>query len=118
KSIEKRLKSKPFPQSHSGSMPIQELWTNHREAMLSDVGIAIFIFGNKQDEKTKETIEADGMLEEFEIAIKNGVIPIPVGTTGYMAKTLWKRVMDDYENIVGIEDVKSLFQDLNDQEKD
>lgn len=118
KSIEKRLKSKPFPQSHSGSMSIKELWTNHRESMLTDVGIAIFIFGNKQDKETKEMIEANGMLEEFEIAIKKDVIPIPVGATGYMAETLWNRVMDDYEDIVGIDEVKSFFEDLNDREKD
>lgn len=73
--------------------------------MLSSAGIAIFIFGNKM-EKSKEKTDANGMMEEFEIAITKGVIPIPIGATGDASLTLWTKVMDDFDNYVGIPALK------------
>ena len=55
--------------------------------MLSDVGIAIFMFGNKRNEQG-EVVEADGCLQEFEIAKSLGRVIIPIGSTGYAAKTI------------------------------
>lgn len=80
--------------------------------MLSNVGVSIFIFGNKKGEKTGDIVVANGMVEEFEISIKNGTIPIPVGATGFTAHDLWKTVMDDFDKYVGIASLKPLYQDL------
>ncbi len=35
------------------------------------------------------------MIEEFEICLKNNVIPIPIGATGYVSKKLWEKVVHD-----------------------
>ncbi len=35
------------------------------------------------------------MLEEFDICLKNNIIPIPVGVTGSVAKELWETVVND-----------------------
>jgi hypothetical protein len=55
-------------------------------------GIALFIFGNKDDGKGGLII-SNGMIEEFEVAEKQHVIPIPVGATGYASEELWNKVM-------------------------
>lgn len=60
--------------------------------MIKHAGIALFIFGNKGDGKGG-WCNSDGMIEEYELAIKQGVIPIPVGATGYISEELWKRAM-------------------------
>ena len=52
--------------------------------MLTQVGIAIFMFGNK--EKDGMIINADGCWEEYEIAKSLGKIIIPLSCTGYVAK--------------------------------
>lgn len=115
--VEERLKCRPFPQITTGQLLIPELWTKYREEMLSNVGIAVFIFGNKINTETKEVIAANGMEEEFNISIENGVIPIPVGATGFTSKVLWQKVMDNFDRYVGIEELKPLYTDLGDLSK-
>lgn len=83
---------RPFPQIQSGSKSIREIWTEYRKDMISKAGIAVFLFGNKKlDDGT--IVTSDGMIEEFEICLQNNVIPIPVGSTGYISKDLWDKVM-------------------------
>ncbi|MBT9188915.1 SIR2 family protein [Zobellia russellii] len=95
---------RPFPQIQSGAKSIKEVWTDYRQDMISKAGIAIFLFGNKiSDDKI---IDSNGMLEEFEICLKNNVIPIPVGATGYVSKMLWDKVTG------AIEDYYPLNKDL------
>ncbi|WP_337982726.1 SIR2 family protein [Lysinibacillus sp. C5.1] len=117
KHVEDRLKSRPFPQNSSGEIPLNELWTRYREEMLSNVGISLFIFGNKKDKTTGETILANGMEEEFNISIQNGSIPIPIGATGFTALRLWKIVMNDLEKYVKNDSLQSLYKDLGDSSK-
>ncbi len=82
---------RPFPQIQSGHKSIHKIWTDYRNDMISKAGIAIFIFGNKWvDEKV---VNSDGMEEEFEICLKHNVVPIPVGSTGFVSKILWDKVM-------------------------
>jgi len=85
--------------------------------MISNVGLAVFIFGNKIDPKTKKVIDADGMQEEFEIAIKNNAVPIPIGATGFTSKQLWQEVMDNFNSYVGIEELKPLYLILGNENK-
>lgn len=86
--IDNALILKPFPQ-HS-----KIEWTAYREEMIQEAGIIIFIFGNKEDEKIKgkNIILANGMEEEFEIAMKQGKIVIPIGYTGSKSLELFTRV--------------------------
>lgn len=86
-----QLLIRPFPQATDA----KKLWTRYRKDMLDYAGIAIFVFGNK--EVGGELALSNGMREEFEIAISKGVIPIPVGSTGYIAEELWSEVLENFE---------------------
>ncbi|AQS42438.1 SIR2 family protein (plasmid) [Bacillus velezensis] len=117
KRVEERLKARPFPQATTGRMEISELWTKYRQDMLSNVGIAVFMFGNKKQHDSEKIIDANGMIEEFEISLKNGIVPIPIGATGFTALKLWERVMSDYDKIIGIKSLKPYFEQLGDTKK-
>lgn len=88
---------RPFPQFVTGGKNLKELWTSYRQNFIPLAGIAIFVFGNKIDKTTKDIIPANGVVEEFEIAISNGLKVIPIGSTGYVAKELWQKVIDDFD---------------------
>ena len=97
KSLDDLLVLRPFPQIESGNKSIKERWTDYRDEMTSKAGIAIFIFGNKWDEKGNKVIDSDGIKEEFDLCIKNKVIPIPIGITGYISKVLWDKVTNNFD---------------------
>jgi len=86
---------RPFPQIQSGTKTIPEIWTEYRKDMISKAGIAIFVFGNKKI-SNGEIEDSTGMMEEFDICLKNNVIPIPIGATGYISKKLWEMVVNDF----------------------
>ena len=111
------MKSRPFPQESTGKMSLNSLWTKYRKDMISGVGFSIFIYGNKIDENTGEIITANGMLEEFQISIENGVIPIPIGATGFTAYGLWKEVIDNFEEYIGMDQLKYLYEIIGDEDK-
>ncbi|MBX3018533.1 MAG: SIR2 family protein [Bdellovibrionaceae bacterium] len=79
---------RPFPQFATGGKSLPALWTQYRESILDEAGVAIFLFGNKRDKKTGAIVLANGVKEEFEIALKKGMPVIPVGFTGHMAGAL------------------------------
>ncbi|HDR1051120.1 SIR2 family protein [Pasteurella multocida] len=76
---------RPFPQNKEG----KELWSAWREDMISYAGISVFLFGNKSEDGN--IVLSNGMQEEFDISKRNGNILIPVASTGYMAKQLWEK---------------------------
>ena len=88
---EEHLMMRPFPHTASGNPASKGRWTKYRQAMIQHAGIALFVFGNKKD-KSGKIVESQGMREEFDLCVSSGVVPIPVGATGYMAMTLWKEV--------------------------
>jgi hypothetical protein len=69
------------------------LYQEYREQMLSEAGFAVFLAGNKLI--NDEVVPASGVENEFQIGMERGVIPIPVGATGHVAASLWRRVRDD-----------------------
>ena len=87
---------RPFPQIQSGEKSIKGVWTDYRQDMISKSGIAVFMFGNKI--KDNEIVDSDGMLEEFDICLKNNVIPIPIGATGSISEKLWDQVHSSIED--------------------
>ena len=74
-------------------------WKKYREQMMGQAGIVVFVFGNKLDSGGK-VIPSNGMRQEFEIAVKAGLIPIPIGATGFMAEELWKEVSANLKNYI------------------
>lgn len=108
-----RLTLRPFPYAIQNSRERKARWTSYRKEMISKAGIAIFVFGNKATE-SGDIISADGMLEEFDIAHKSGLIIIPVGATGYVAKELHKKVFENYEQYMPkISGLKTALAALN-----
>jgi hypothetical protein len=93
--LDDHLILRPFPQNIPDPDERKKLWKKYREAMLSEAGIAIFFFGNKL--KDGEIVNSDGLIEEFEIAVKLGLKVVPVGCTGYVAKDLWDKLIANYE---------------------
>lgn len=89
---EEQLLMRPFPQYAEDPKQLPILWEQYRQRMISLGGIAIFVFGNKLG-ADKSIIEANGVIREFEIAVERGLVPIPIGVTGYAAKTLFDEVL-------------------------
>jgi hypothetical protein len=89
--LDDALVLRPFPQVVTGTKRKDGINLEYRNEMIKHAGLALFIFGNKDDEKGGWKI-TNGMIEEFELAIKQGVIPLPVGATGYASKELWNKV--------------------------
>ena len=108
-----QLVMRPFPQFRTGKKDLQELWEDYRQSMISLAGITIIIFGNKKDALGK-TILAQGVKREFEIAIEQGLIPIPISTTGYMASEIYNEILLDFPKYYkGVEWVIPMIESLN-----
>jgi hypothetical protein len=93
---EKEIVMRPFPQFEAGEMKLADQWTQYRKSMIEQAGIAIFVYGNKFD-SANNVILSEGMKQEFYICKGAGVLPIPVGATGYMAENLWNEVLEDFD---------------------
>lgn len=107
---EDQLVMRPFPQS---GVDLPVLWEEYRQRMIKLAGIALFLFGNKQDNGA--IVDAGGVRREFEIAIQHGLIPIPVGATGSMSRALWNDVMGDAARYyTGVDWMIPLVKELND----
>lgn len=98
KNINDVLILRPFPQTQSGKKSKEEIWDSYRKEMISNAGISIFLFGNKMNGKD-DIILSNGMEEEFNICLEQNVIPIPIGATGFAAKVLWDKVIEDFTKI-------------------
>jgi len=96
RSLDDLLVLRPFPQIQSGGQSISKVWTDYRNEMISKAGITIFVFGNKK--VGENIVNSNGMEEEFEICLKHNVIPIPIGATGYVSKSLWDRVINELQS--------------------
>jgi hypothetical protein len=84
--------------------------TCYRKDMISQAGVAVFIFGNKlQDISIRE---ADGMIEEFQIARSNQALLIPIGASGYIAEKLWREIMQDYHIYFDTREKFQLYEEL------
>ena len=112
--IDEHLCLRPFPQNISDPTERAEKWKKYREEMLVETGVSIFMFGNKKDAETESIIEANGCMQEFEIAKSKGNIIIPIGSTGYAAKTILETVKKDMANY----DYLSKYIDILETETD
>lgn len=95
KNINDYLYLRPFPQNITDYKKRKELFTKYREDIIKDIGVAIFLFGNKEEKG--EIKIANGCLEEFKIAKEKGKIIIPIGSTGYVAKQILEEIKNDIE---------------------
>jgi len=94
--LDSYLDLRPFPQIVTGKKPRETLWQEYRQDMISNAGVAIFLFGNKMDEN-KKLMDATGVQGEFEIAKGLGLKLIPIGVTGFVSDKLWRIILADYD---------------------
>ena len=109
---EDQLIMRPFPQFETGDKKLPDLWEEYRQRMISLAGIAVFIFGNKNDGKGN-IISANGVKREFEIAISQGLIPIPIATTGYITQEIFDEIVKAPEKFYeGMEWIIPIIKEL------
>jgi hypothetical protein len=82
-----QLQAFPFPVDDGKAPARRALYRRHRETMIGKAGIAIFLFGNKRNDRGT-IIAADGMREELAIAQSKGLKIIAVGATGWVAQEI------------------------------
>lgn len=99
KHMEEFLCLRPFPQNIDDSEEKRDSHTKYRRTILEEVGISIFIFGNKMADG--DVINATGCQEEFEISKEMGKIIIPVGSTGYAAKAIMDEIKGELDDKYG-----------------
>ncbi|MEG0835962.1 MAG: SIR2 family protein [Christensenellaceae bacterium] len=107
KHVDEHLCLRPFPQVITGATPRDQLWKKYREDMINQSGVAIFVFGNKM--VNNDTVSADGMLQEFEIAKRTHTAIIPIGSTGWAASKIFDDVRNNIEDYPYLE---SYLEDL------
>ncbi len=91
--IGERLTIVSFPQNVPETER-QLVYMKYREQMIGKAGYAVFLAGNKEDPNHPggPVINAEGTSKEFEIAMRLGAVPIPIGASGSVAKELWQKV--------------------------
>lgn len=100
RSFDDRLVLRPFPQYAPNPVSRLANWRRYRAEMIPRAGIAIFLFGNKKS--SDGSIEnAQGVLEEFQIAKEQRLAVIPVGATGYASAELHNQVRKAYDEYYG-----------------
>lgn len=88
--LDDRTILRPFPYHIDDSEERKALWHRYRAEMIKRSRIALFVFGNKDIGGTVR--ESDGVIAEFEMAKGQGLVPLPVGATGFAAKRIWDEV--------------------------
>lgn len=112
RALDDRLLLRPFPQYATKHEDLKKRWRQYREDIVPRAGMVLFLFGNKLDQEGN-VVEADGMIEEFEIATTKGLTVIPVGSTGYISRTLFDKVNHDFDRYFGLNSgLKTKFQNL------
>jgi hypothetical protein len=111
KVLDDRIVLRPFPVAVTDAAERRRRWKAYREDMLSHAGVAVFLFGNKRS--ASGTLElADGVAEEFELAVARHIPVLPVGCTGYQAAALHHRVLADFSTYYPRPGYRRLFEAL------
>ena len=109
--LEKSLLLRPFPQESPAGLDMATFRNRYRDGMIQQAGMCVFICGLK-DGSGKTAVIADGVLEEFESAMKLGRIVVPIGATGGAAAKIWDRLNKRGMSPAGLS--KADFDRLND----
>lgn len=115
--LENSLRILPFPQDRSGDLELPEIWKKNRYEMISDAGIAIFLFGNKRDsDDPKKLLLANGMEDEFDIAREKELMLLPIVSTDYMAKKFEGKY--DIHSKIPNEKLRELYVSISNSQQD
>lgn len=102
--IEKRLIMRPF--AHDMSLEDDSLF---RHNLIKNTRFSIFLYGQAKD-KNKNIVASKGTLEEFEISHRNGNIIIPVASTGFAAREIFKKIK---ENLIEYPYLENYLQNID-----
>ena len=111
--IDEHLCLRPFPQNIEDPDERARKWKKYREEILSNNGIAVFMFGNKKDCDGNK-IEANGCWQEYQIAKQKGCLIIPIGSTGNIADKILEDIKLDKELLSYIEDSVEILKEEKD----
>ena len=114
--IDEHLCLRPFPQNIENPDERAKKWKEYREEMLSNNGIAIFMFGNKKDSKGNK-VEANGCWQEYQIAKQMGCLIIPIGSTGDVAGKILEDLKLDADLFCNIESSVDILENEKDVDK-
>jgi len=109
--LDDRIILRPFPLGISDPSERKRRWTAYREDMLDHAGISLFLFGNKFD-PSGNVVEADGVEDEFRIALTKEIAVVPIGCTGSVAAKLHQSILDEFGTYYPLRGYKNLFKDL------
>jgi len=113
RSIEEQLVLRPFPIGIKDAAERKQTFARYREDLISQAGIAIFCFGNKDDHG--KVVNSEGVRAEFDVACARGLFPVPIGATGYVAGELWRMISADYLKYYGAtkrSEIEPLFAEI------
>ncbi|QGX45250.1 SIR2 family protein [Streptococcus equinus] len=114
--IDEHLCLRPFPQNIVDPDERAQKWKKYREEMLSNNGIAVFMFGNKKDDNNHK-IEANGCWEEYQIAKEKGCLIIPIGSTGDVAEKILQDIKLDNDLYSYLKDGAVILEKEKDVDK-
>jgi hypothetical protein len=109
--LDDRIILRPFPVAIRDAVERKRRWTEYRQDMLAQAGVALFVFGNKT-RPGGGISPADGMEEEFRLAVARKLFVVPVGCTGSMAGTLHQRVLKNFNDYYPSAGYRRLFEAL------
>jgi len=109
---DERLRLWPFPQEVPKDLDRATVWRQYRERLLSNAGICIVLSGNKFNGSTIQP--ADGVREEVEIARARGIILVPIGATGHVAREVWDELSGNLTGYYGTAAISESFTLLGD----
>jgi len=108
-----RLFLRLFPQDLPAGVNRTELYTRIRREMVDLSGAVIFLTGNKLDTATGNTVPADGVMEEFQLAKAESKVLIPVPATGHSALKIWQEIEPQLTAFFPKADPRTEFQILS-----
>jgi len=84
--------------------------------MIGESGVAIFMFGNKNDNDGK-VITANGVIREFNIAQKQNKFVIPIGSTGYATRDIFQKIKNGIDKYWYLKDSIDILENEKDPKK-
>jgi hypothetical protein len=91
------LNVRPFPRSQPDADKRKKVYTKFREELIEPSGVSVFLFGNKIVEG--KTVNASGMMEEYEISVEQGNLNLPIAATGYLALEIYEKEKQRLEGL-------------------
>ena len=110
--IQDHLVVRPFPRAIADKEKRDALWHHYRKDLISQAGIALFLFGNKT--MGDRIAKADGVEKEFRIAQALDLVCVPVGATGYVARDIAEEIKPAVESGSERVEFKAAFARLQD----